>query len=159
MTLPHRETPIGGELSSSGTTVPTVLLFDDDSITLLALHSILEKTNATVIECEDERCVVKSCEAESTVIDLLVSDVILPRSNGPEVVRKVKPLQPQMRLLFISGFSLGELRKRGLLSHEDLAPGKIEFLQKPFAPKTFLASVENLLGSVASGGAQTGQPH
>lgn len=126
---------------------PTVLLLDDDSITLLALHAILERTKAKVIECEDERSVIKSCQEESTTVDVFVSDVILPYGNGPDVVRKVKPLQPGMRLLFISGFSLSELRKRGLLSQEDLAPGEIEFLQKPFPPEIFLASVEKLMGS------------
>ncbi len=124
---------------------PTVLLLDDDSITLLALHSILERTSANVIECEDERCVLKSCQEEATTVDVLVADVILPYSNGPAVVRKIKPLQPHMRLLFISGFSLSELRKRGLLSEEDLSPGQIEFLQKPFPPEIFLANVEKLL--------------
>jgi response regulator RpfG family c-di-GMP phosphodiesterase len=126
---------------------PTVLLLDDDSITLLALHSILERTKANVIECEDERCALESCQEESTTVDVFVADVILSYSNGPDVVRKVKPLQPRMRLLFISGFGLDELRKRGLLSQEDLAPGQIEFLQKPFPPEAFLASVEKLLGT------------
>ena len=131
--------------SASDSNNPTVVLLDDDSITLLALHSILEHTKATVIECESESCVLRSCQPESTIVDVFVADVILPTSNGPEVVRKVKPLQPRMRLLYISGFSLTELRRRGLLSPEDLAPGKIEFLQKPFPPEIFLASVEKLL--------------
>lgn len=124
---------------------PTVLLLDDDPNTLIALHAILDRTNATVIECEDGRCAITWCTQNSTNIDVMVSDVILPDSNGPEVVRKVKPLRPLMRLLFISGFSLGELRKKGLLRDEDLAPGKTEFLQKPFSPETFLRCVNDLL--------------
>jgi len=124
---------------------PTVMLLDDDPNTLIALHAILERTNANVIECEDEQGALTWCAQNSTDIDVMVADVILSGSNGPEVVRKMKPLRPPMRLLFISGFSLPELRKRGLLSDDDLAPGKIEFLQKPFSPQVFLTRVNQLL--------------
>ncbi|HLJ48314.1 MAG TPA: response regulator [Bryobacteraceae bacterium] len=124
---------------------PTILLLDDDANTLLVLHAILEKTQAKVIECEDESCTLNWCQRLQSSIDLLVADVILKVTNGPAVVRQVKPLQPLMRLLFISGFSLSELRKRGLLSDEDLAPGRVEFLQKPFTAETFLSSVQQLL--------------
>ena len=124
---------------------PTILLLDDDANTLLALHAILERTAANVIECENENCTLNWCQRMQSKIDLLVADVVLKMTNGPAVVRQVKPLQPLMRLLFISGFSLSELRKRGLLSDEELAPGSIEFLQKPFSPEAFLASVQSLL--------------
>lgn len=139
------EWPTADDDAATVNDTPTVLLLDDDSITLLALSAILERTKANVIECEHERCVVESCERRSTTIDPFVADVVLPVSNGPAIVRKVKALQPQMRLLFISGFSLSDLGKRGLLSKNELAPGNVEFLQKPFAPEIFLTTVEKLL--------------
>ena len=123
----------------------TVLLLDDDLNTLLVLHAVLERTEARIIECEDERCAVEWCEKLLHGVDLLVSDVILKQTNGPAVVKKIQPLQRQMRLLFISGFSLGELERRGLLHREEMSPGRVEFLQKPFSPAQFLATVENLL--------------
>jgi two-component system cell cycle sensor histidine kinase/response regulator CckA len=126
---------------------PTVLLLDDDANTLVALGAILARTNVRVLESEDEEGALGLCKQLSERIDLMVADVILPGSNGPEVVRRVKALQPLMRLLFISGFNLSELGKRGLLRTEDLAPGSVEFLQKPFTPEAFLASVQNLLPS------------
>ncbi len=128
---------------SSGT--PTVLLLDDDAGTLVALCALLERTKANVIECEDERCALDSCGTQGTSIDLFVADVILPLSNGPAVVRKARPLQPRLRVLFISGFALAELHRRGLLAQEDLVAGEIEFLQKPFSPDAFIARVERLL--------------
>jgi len=130
--------------AAPGVNRPTILLLDDDSITLLVLRAILERTTANILECEHERCAVETC-GQTSGIDLFVADVVLPASNGPAVVRKVKPLQPQMRLLFISGFSLAELGKRGLLSKDEIFPGRVEFLQKPFSPDTFLATVEKLL--------------
>jgi response regulator RpfG family c-di-GMP phosphodiesterase len=124
---------------------PTVLVLDDDANTLLALGAVLERTNARVIGCENEDCVMNWCSEQSTCIDVMIADVVLPKSNGPDVVRRVKPLRPMMRLLFISGFSLSELRRRGLMNENDLIPGKVEFLQKPFSPEAFLQRVNTLL--------------
>ncbi|HXE62045.1 MAG TPA: response regulator [Bryobacteraceae bacterium] len=123
----------------------TILLLDDDSNTLLVLHTILERTEARILECASEPCVVQHCETFSRGIDLLVADVILQDSNGPAVVRKVKDSQPYMRLLYISGFSLPELQRRGLLSSREMSPGAVEFLQKPFSPEQFLDHVNKLL--------------
>jgi CheY-like chemotaxis protein len=123
----------------------TILLLDDDSNTLFVLQVILEGLGARVIECASEPCALQRCEELSKNIDLLVADVVLEDSNGPAVVRKVKPLQPLMRLLYISGFSLTELQRRGLLSTKEMVSGSVEFLQKPFSPEQFLESVERLL--------------
>ncbi|HJT86768.1 MAG TPA: response regulator [Bryobacteraceae bacterium] len=123
----------------------TILLLDDDTNTLLVLHILLEKTAANIIECANEPCVLRTCEELLKSIDLLVADVVLDGSNGPAVVRKVRPLQPLMRLLYISGFSMPELQRRGLLSTAEMSPGCVEFLQKPFSPEEFLDSVERLL--------------
>ncbi len=123
----------------------TILLLDDDTNTLLVLHTILEKTAANIVECANEICVLKRCEELLRSIDLLVADVVLEDSNGPAVVRKIKPLQPSMRLLYISGFSMPELQRRGLLSTAEMSPGCVEFLQKPFSPEEFLDRVQRLL--------------
>jgi response regulator RpfG family c-di-GMP phosphodiesterase len=123
----------------------TILLLDDDSNTLIALNSILQRTEACVIGCVDEPCAVRHCMQYRQGIDLMIADVVLPDSNGPAVVRKLRPLQPLMRLLYISGFSMTELQRRGLLSAAEMAPGSVEFLQKPFSPKEFLDNVQRLL--------------
>jgi DNA-binding NtrC family response regulator len=123
----------------------TILLLDDDSNTLLVLHTILERTEARILECANEPCAVQHCETFSRGIDLLVADVVLQDSNGPAVARKVRQLQPDMRLLYISGFSLPELQRRGLLSSQQMLPGAVEFLQKPFSSEQFLDQVNRLL--------------
>ena len=123
---------------------PTVLLLDDDCGTLLVLHAVLERTAVRVIECEDEDCVLKLSK-ELAGIDLLVADIILKTSNGPAVVKAIRPHQPSMRVLYISGFSLSELMRRGLLHPEEMIAGQVEFLPKPFSPQEFLGTVEKLL--------------
>jgi two-component system cell cycle sensor histidine kinase/response regulator CckA len=126
---------------------PTVLLLDDDGGTLLVLHTILNSTSVEVIECEDEVCAIDSCRSRGRRIDLLVADVILKASNGPAVAREVRHLQPAMRVLFISGFSLSELDRRHLLHPDEIVPNRVEFLQKPFSGDDFLQSVGKLLAS------------
>jgi response regulator RpfG family c-di-GMP phosphodiesterase len=111
---------------------------------------LLERTEARVLQCANEPCAVQHCETFSKSIDLLVADVVLQDSNGPAVARKVKDLQPYMRLLYISGFSISgfslpELQRRGLLSQKEMTPGAVEFLQKPFSSEQFLDHVNKLL--------------
>lgn len=132
---------------TAGTTRSTIVLLDDDPATLLVLHTILEPTDAEVIECEDEPCAVRSCQERLRRVDLLVADVVLQGSNGPAVARKIRASQPLMRLLFISGFSLQELHRRGLLSPDDVAEGSADFLQKPFTPEEFVRRVAKLLAN------------
>jgi len=123
----------------------TIMLLDDDITTLLVLHAVLEPTRVRVIECEGEPCALHWVEERSTKIDLLVADVVLESSSGPAVADKVRPRQPRMKLLYISGFSLPELQRRGLLSTSEMRPGDVEFLQKPFSSEQFLDSVAKLL--------------
>jgi CheY-like chemotaxis protein len=129
---------------NAGASRSTIVLLDDDATTLMVLHTILEQTDADIIECEDEPCAVSWCERQNR-IDLLVADVVLQGSNGPAVVRRIRPSQPLMRLLYISGFSLTELHRRGLLSPTEISDGSVEFLQKPFSPEEFRRRVAKLL--------------
>ena len=124
---------------------PTVLLLDDDPGTLLALGSLLDTAGANVIETANAQTAIRHCEELPAAIDLMVADVVLKESDGPAVVRRVKYLQPQMALLFISGFPLTELERRGLLDPTDLAEGCAAFLLKPFTAEDFLSTSRSLM--------------
>lgn len=123
----------------------TALLLDDDPGVLLALGAILEDRGFRVLESVDEMSAAAHCKNHPGQIDVLIADIILRYSDGRTVVQRIKYLQPNMRLLFISGFALEDLATRGLLDPEDLAPGVAEFLQKPFTKEELLARVDNLL--------------
>jgi hypothetical protein len=56
-----------------------------------------------------------------------------------------------MKLLYISGFDMVELQRRGLLTAADMAPGSPEFLQKPFSREQFLERVRTLLVNRGAG--------
>jgi len=129
---------------------PIVLVLDDDPNTLLVLSSLLDSLDVQVLACADESCALRYAQELLRPLDLLVADVLLNGTNGPAVARQVIPLHPAMRLLFISGFSLADLGRRALLHPDDVRPGSVEFLQKPFAAEDFLAAVNHLLAAAAS---------
>ena len=94
---------------------PTVLLIYDDANTLIALTAILDGRGLRILDAEDEGGAVHWCR-EAGDVNVFVADVVLENTNGPELVRKLRRMEPGARVLFISGFSLGELSKRRLLA-------------------------------------------
>ena len=125
----------------------TVLILDDDENALLVLRAILETKDLRVLESSEEKTAVEHCQRlPPGGIDVLIADVILHHSDGPAVVRRVKYLQPEMRIVFISGFGIDDLARRGLLDHHDVASEGIAFLQKPFTAETLLSRMEEMLG-------------
>jgi two-component system, cell cycle sensor histidine kinase and response regulator CckA len=78
-------------------------------------------------------------DAEET-IDLLITDVVMPRMDGPSLVREVRELYPQMKVIFISGYTEDTFRQR-LDSDSD-----IDFLPKPFSLKQLATRVRDVLG-------------
>jgi DNA-binding NtrC family response regulator len=130
-----------------GEHTPTVLLLDDDGNTLIALSAILERSEIRVVESETPEGAFAWYQTSSDGSDVVVADVVLRDSNGPEVVRKLQSMRPPKGILFMSGFSLSELTRRGLLREDELQPGYVEFLQKPFTSESFISTVERLLHS------------
>jgi two-component system cell cycle sensor histidine kinase/response regulator CckA len=74
-------------------------------------------------------------------VNLLITDVILPKMKGPELAREIRRRSPGTRVLFISGYT-----GNSSLTPEDL-DGVLGFLQKPFGAAAVVARVRELLGS------------
>jgi len=121
----------------------TVLVLDDDESSRFVLRAILERAAITVLDASHAAGAVDICESHPQPICLVVVDVILRGSGGPETVKKLKALRPEMAILFVSGYPLEHLEERGLIE-QAIANG--EFLQKPFTPQVFLRAVRNLIG-------------
>ena len=73
--------------------------------------------------------------------DIIISDIVMPQMNGQELVERLIPLQPQMKVLFISGYSEDVFSTRSTLD-----PG-ILYVQKPFTPVELLGKVRHVLDS------------
>jgi two-component system, cell cycle sensor histidine kinase and response regulator CckA len=92
-----------------------------------------------VLAAAHGRDAIRVAEEHSEKIDLMLTDVIMPGMTGREVAEKVQAARPDMRVLYVSGYTDNIIAERGML-----APGTA-FLQKPFSPTHLAAKVREVL--------------
>jgi predicted ATPase/signal transduction histidine kinase/CheY-like chemotaxis protein len=117
----------------------TVLLVDDDEQVRSAARRILQREGYRLLEASGPGEALLICEQHAGPIDLLLSDVVMPRMSGPELAERIVAVRHEIRLLFMSGYTD--------LPFPRHAPGNypIDLLQKPFTPQTLAESVRNAL--------------
>lgn len=108
-----------------------VLLVDDEVLIRMIVKKVLGRVGYTLVEAEDGAAALRVGEEHKGTIDLLLSDMELPNVRGPEIFEQLKKDNPNMRVLFMSGFGEGEARMGS-------AAGQ-NFLPKPFT----LTELEN----------------
>src|SRR5581483_10957717 len=86
---------------------------------------------------------IRCLEHEGT-IDLILTDVVMPEMSGPELSRRLLQLRPEMKVIFMSGYTDDTTIQYGLLNQG------IEFLRKPFAMDDLARRVREVLDSVSS---------
>ena len=79
------------------------------------------------------------CEQHTGLVHLMLTDVVMPRMGGPELYERLQPWHPEMKVLFMSGYTDNAVSQQGLLD-----PG-VAFLEKPFSPKTLAQKVRQVL--------------
>jgi two-component system, cell cycle sensor histidine kinase and response regulator CckA len=105
----------------------TVLLVEDEPMVLELGRHMLEGLGYTVLPVTSPGEAIRLAEAVGDDIDLLVTDVVMPEMNGPELARRLLEAYPHVRCLFVSGYFADSAAMR-----EAFAEG-IDFLQKPFS--------------------------
>jgi YesN/AraC family two-component response regulator len=81
----------------------------------------------------------KIAEAHTGTIHIMVTDVIMPGTSGPKIVDLIAPTRPEMKVLFLSGYS-----DESVTRHALVGPGRA-FLSKPFGPEVLLRKVRESL--------------
>ena len=119
----------------------TILVVDDDDLIRRMMEKALSRLRYKVFTASDADEAIEIIEAaRSGVIDLLITDVGIPGTNGFELAEQARILKPEIKLLFLSGSSEAELK----------AMAKPEqgwkFLKKPCVPSVIAESVRSLLG-------------
>jgi PAS domain S-box-containing protein len=117
----------------------TVLVAEDDADVRSIARAILEQAGYTVIEAADGAGAVDRIREQENCIDLAILDVMMPVKNGREAFREIRALCPEMRVLFISGYTTDVVRKW------DLQGDEVHFLLKPFTAARLLGIVRALL--------------
>ncbi|TAJ08793.1 MAG: PAS domain S-box protein [Nitrospirae bacterium] len=122
----------------------TVLLVEDEDIVRNMVRSVLDQNGYRVLEARGGNEAVRLAQQHEGTIHLLLTDVVMPLMSGPEVVRRLLPLRPDMKILFMSGYA-GE----DVLAHGLSGKGNV-FLQKPFTPSVLLSKVRETLLSTST---------
>lgn len=123
-----------GDLTGGGT---ILLVEDEDAVRMFSARALREK-GYRVIEAASGEAALDILAKEKN-FDLLITDVVMPKMDGPTLSKKVRDLYPNTKTIFISGYTEDTFRKN--LDHN----AKIHFLSKPFTLKDLASKVKEVL--------------
>jgi DNA-binding response OmpR family regulator len=116
----------------------TILVVEDQAEVREFTATVLESYGYRVLQAEDGDRALTVCADQP--VDLLLTDVVMPKMSGVELARRARSSRPELKTLLMSGYSAEVHERRG----EDLA-GAV-FLQKPFSPEALAAKAREALG-------------
>lgn len=122
-------------------TAATILLVEDQEGLRLLGEEVLISAGYKVLSAANGRAALKLLEDHPDRIDLLITDVVMPEMNGPQLAEQLLRLRPSLIVLFVSGYSGDALLHRGTIENGTA------FLQKPFLPSALRGKVAELLGN------------
>jgi len=117
----------------------TILLVEDDSLVRRAGARILGRKGLTVLQASNAGDALAIAQDEETSLDLLLTDVVMPRMNGFELAQKVRALHPEIAVVYMSGYTADAVREHGTP-----APGDA-MVTKPFLPEVLVAAMADAL--------------
>jgi CheY-like chemotaxis protein len=117
----------------------TILVVEDQDEVRHLIQETLKLYGYEILDAPHGGSALLICEQHAGNIDLIISDIVMPQMNGQELVERLLPLQPQMKVMFISGYSEDVFTNRNTFE-----PG-ILFIQKPFTPMELLRKVRETL--------------
>ena len=123
------------DLTGAGT---VLLVEDEDPVRLFSARALRNK-GYRVIEAKSGEAALEVITAGAEKVELLITDVVMPRMDGPNLVKHVREIHPQMKVIFISGYTEDAFRKR--LDRDS----DIHFLPKPFSLKQLAGKVKEVM--------------
>ncbi|HWP71425.1 MAG TPA: ATP-binding protein [Gemmatimonadaceae bacterium] len=117
----------------------TILLVEDDDLVRVAALKALTKRGHRVLEAIDGEAALSVIAREQVPIDLVITDLVMPRLGGKELGERLRSSGNEAAILYMSGYTGGSLSQRALLEEG------AEFLEKPFTPDRLAQKVEEIL--------------
>jgi two-component system cell cycle sensor histidine kinase/response regulator CckA len=134
------ETPLARKPQQAGKQgSETILLVEDDAAVRELVAAMLSAQGYFVLISENPQDVGSICEQHSGRIHLLLTDLILPGTSGREIAKRVGSLRPEIKVLFMSGYT------DDALIHSHGFEESFAFLQKPFSSVTLAAKIREVL--------------
>jgi two-component system cell cycle sensor histidine kinase/response regulator CckA len=121
----------------------TVLLVEDERALRKLTHKMLLEMGLTVLEAEDGFQAVEIAKQTESSIDLLLTDVIMPGMSGRALVETLSPQRPEMKVLYMSGYS------DGVIANHGLKESGTSILRKPFTRNELTRRIEDVAIGVA----------
>jgi two-component system, cell cycle sensor histidine kinase and response regulator CckA len=125
---------------TSGT--ETLLIVENESAIRHLLQVALRRNGYTVLAAESGREALQLVRNHAGPLHLMITDVMMPDMDGPELVRQLSTIRPDTRTLFMSGYMDDTLGERGILTTN------ANFIQKPFSPRAIAQRVREILDGV-----------
>ena len=117
----------------------TILIVEDDDKVRNLACEILEPQGYSIIEAQNGIEALRVSEEHGDQIHLMIADVVMPKMGGRELAEHLRPLRPDMKVIYMSGYTDNAILRHGVLS-----PG-IEFLQKPISAEALKRKVREVL--------------
>jgi two-component system cell cycle sensor histidine kinase/response regulator CckA len=117
----------------------TILLVEDEANLRYLARQYLEKQGYRVIEAADGAVAIQITVAHEGVIHLLLTDVIMPGMNGRELAQRISEIRPNVRVLYMSGYTENVIGRNGTLD------AGVRLLQKPFTLRDLKSKVREVL--------------
>jgi two-component system cell cycle sensor histidine kinase/response regulator CckA len=117
----------------------TVLVVEDDEAVRKLTGQTLRKYGYQVLEAANGGEALLHCERRAEPIPLMITDIVMPQMSGPELAVRLRQMQPDMKVIYTSGYTDDAVVRHGLLDQS------MAFLQKPFAPPVLARKVREVL--------------
>ena len=119
----------------------TVLLVEDEQAVRRAVRDILQRNGYRVLVASNAGEALLISEQHPGFIHLMLTDVVMPRMSGPDLVERLEPWHPEMKVLYVSGYTDDAIAQHGIPD-----PG-VALLQKPFSVESLLQKVRQVLAT------------